>query len=404
VKNIVQLALGIVTSVGGFLEVGSVATAAQAGAEYRFQLVWTLLLGTLCLIFLIEMAGRFAAVSQHTLPAAIRERFGFNVYLVVLVVVGGSSLLVLASEIGGVALALQLATGVTLAWWALPVGLVVWLLLWKGNFSVIEYGVSFLGLVAVVFLIGAVKLHPPLGELSAGVLPSLPRHGSARYWFIAVSILGATLTPYLFYFYSAGVVEDGWRESELGLNRMVASVGMSFGAGLSLSVLLVAAMVLAPRGIRLDRFEQAALLLTDPLGRWGFWLFATTLGIVCLGAALEVSLALAYIAAQGLGWNWGENVRPREAARFAAVYTAVLLVATVVAATGIDPLKLTLFSMALSSAILPLAVVPFLVLMNDRRYIGKHGNGVLANAVVLLATGLASAVAIVSIPLELWGS
>jgi Mn2+/Fe2+ NRAMP family transporter len=403
VNKLFQIALGIVTSVGGFVEVGSLATAAQAGAEYRFQLTWVLVLGTLCLIFLIEMSGRFAAASQHTLPDAIRERFGFNVYLLVLVVVGSSSVLVLCAEIGGVAFALQLATGIALPWWALPVGFLAWLLLWKGTFNVIEYGVSFLGLVAVSFLIAAVKVHPPLGEVGAGLLPSLPQHEPARYWFIAVSILGATLTPYLFYFYSAGAIEDGWRETELGLNRFVASFGISLGSLLSLSVLLVAAMVLAPRGIRVDHLEQATLLLTDPLGRWGFGLFVATLAIVCLGAALEVTLALAYLAAQGLGWNWGESVKPRQAARFATAYTAVLLLGSLLAGTGIDPLKVTLIAMALSSAILPLAVVPFLVLMNDPRYVGEHGNGRLSNAVVLVATGLASIVAIVSIPLELLG-
>lgn len=67
--KIFEIALGIVTSIGGFLEAGSVATAAQAGAAFRFQLAWAVVLGTVCLIFLIEMAGRLAAVSKHTRSA-----------------------------------------------------------------------------------------------------------------------------------------------------------------------------------------------------------------------------------------------------------------------------------------------------------------------------------------------
>src|SRR5205085_9106814 len=106
-------------------------------AEYRFALLWTIVLGTLCLIFLIEMSGRLAAVSKHTIPDALRERFGVHVFVVALATVGVASLLVLASEIGGVCLALQLATGVAFPWWALPVALAVWLLLWKGTFGVI---------------------------------------------------------------------------------------------------------------------------------------------------------------------------------------------------------------------------------------------------------------------------
>ena len=68
-KRWLGIALGIVTSVGGFLEIGSITTAAQAGADYRYQLAWVIVLGTLCIALLVEMAGRFAAVSKHTIAS-----------------------------------------------------------------------------------------------------------------------------------------------------------------------------------------------------------------------------------------------------------------------------------------------------------------------------------------------
>src|SRR5438045_1327998 len=77
-KKVLEIALGIVTSVGGFLDVGSITTSSEAGASFGFALVWPLALGTICVIFLVEMSGRLAAVSKHTLAAAIRERFGFR--------------------------------------------------------------------------------------------------------------------------------------------------------------------------------------------------------------------------------------------------------------------------------------------------------------------------------------
>src|SRR5438309_7963068 len=118
-----EIALGIATSVGGFLDVGSIATSAQAGAKFRFQLLWAVALGTLCLIFLTEMSGRLAAVSKHTVTDALRERFGATTFIVILIGVGASSLLVLGAEIGGTALALQLATGINFQWWAIPVAI-----------------------------------------------------------------------------------------------------------------------------------------------------------------------------------------------------------------------------------------------------------------------------------------
>src|SRR3954466_9551031 len=156
-KKVLEIALGIVTSVGGFLEIGSITTAAQAGAGFGYQLVWSILLGTICIAFLVEMSGRFAACSKHTIPDAMRERFGINFFLVPLIVMLGVSLLVLAAELGGISAALNLATGIKIQVWAIPVMILSWLLLWKSTFSFIENGVSFLGLVTIVFAAAAIK-------------------------------------------------------------------------------------------------------------------------------------------------------------------------------------------------------------------------------------------------------
>jgi Mn2+/Fe2+ NRAMP family transporter len=401
--KIFEIALGIVTSIGGFLEVGSMVTAAQAGAEYGFQLTWAIVLGGLCVTFLVEMSGRLAAVSHHTIPDALRERFGFPFFLIPLVTLTFVHWLVLAAELGGVCYALQLVTGIRFVWWAVPVGLVTWLLLWKGTFGLIEEGVSLLGLVTVAFVVAAVKLGTPAMEVARNALPSVPAHDPAHYWFVAVSILGASVTPYLMYFYSSGAIEDGWDEGHLGMNRIIAAGGMGFGSGISVAVLVVAALVLAPEGIHVDRLEQAALTLVEPLGRPGFYLFAASLGIACLGAALEVSLASAYLIAQGLGWNWSENPRPRNEARFALSYTVFLATGALLLLTGIDPLRLTVFAMALTAAVLPVATVPFLVLMNDEHYLREHTNGWFGNLVVAFVVLLASLLGVVTIPLEILG-
>jgi Mn2+/Fe2+ NRAMP family transporter len=402
-KKLLEIALGIVTSIGGFLEIGSITTAAQAGAVFGFQLTWAIVLGGLCLIFLVEMSGRFAAVSKHTIPDAMRERFGFNFFIAPLAAIVLVVLLVLAAEIGGVCIALELLTGIRLQWWALPVAFAIWLLLWKGTFGVIEKGVSLLGLVTVVFIVGAWKLHPAWHDVGATLLPTLPAYDKARYWFMAVSILGASISPYLFYFYSSGAIEDKWDESHLGINRVIATLGMSFGTLISVAVLLVAAMIFQSRGIQVDHYDQLPLMLTPIFGYRGYLLFAASLAISCFGAALEISLEVAYLAAQGFGWNWSENQRPKEEARFSLVYTIAIFLASLVMVVGVDPLKLTIFSMALTAATLPLATVPFIVLMNDENYVGRHRNGWVSNSVVILIIALAFVLAVVTIPLEIVG-
>ncbi len=402
-NKILEIALGIVTSIGGFLDVGAIATAAEAGSIYSFQLIWAVVLGTICVIFLVEMSGRLAAVSKHTLAAAVRERFGFNFYIIPLVAEIIVDFLVLAAEIGGVCIALQLVTGVSFQWFALPVAFAIWLLLWKGTFGLIENGISLFGLITLAFVVATFKLHPSLTKISAGLLPTLPQQDIAHYLYLAVGILGALISPYLFYFYSSGAVEDKWDEGYIGVNRAVAGLGMGFGSIVSLGVLIVAALVLNPKGIQVDSYEQAALMLTEPFGYWGFVLFAASLGIACFGAALEVSLDTAYIVAQAFGWNWGENLKPKDAARFSLVYTVFVFLASLLMVFGIDPLQLTLFSMAITAVILPPVIIPFLVLMNDELYVGKYRNGWISNSVVIFTIALTFVLAIVAIPLEIIG-
>jgi Mn2+/Fe2+ NRAMP family transporter len=311
--------------------------------------------------------------------------------------------MVLASEIGGMCFALHLLTGIPTPVWALPVGILVWLFLWRASFSGIEDSTSLLGLVTLAFVIAAVAHHPPLREVVSGMVPSMPSHDAAKYWFIAVSMMGAVIAPYLFYFYSSGAVEDKWDASYVPVNRAVAFIGMGFGSVIALGAIVVAAMVLKPRGIEVNDYHQAALMLTDAFPFWGYLLFAASMGIACLGAALEVALSMAYSTAQTFGWKWGEDVEPKEEARFALVYTAGIALATLIIGVGVDPLKLTLLTMAMNAAVLPFVVIPFLLLMNDRKLLGKHANGFFSNAVVIVVMALAFVLAIVSIPLAIVG-
>lgn len=398
-----ELALGVVTSIGGFLEVGSIATSAQAGAEFGYQLLWVLVIGTFSLAFLMEMTGRLAAISRRTYVDHLRERFGVRFFMAPLIAVLLVSLLVLASEIGGVSIALQMATGIGFQWWAVPVAIVGWMLLWRGTFGLVEQGTAVLGLISLVFAVGAWKLHPQWAQVGSAILPTAPTHHRARYWYLAISMLGASVSPYLFMFYSAGAIEDDWSSEHLMVNRVTAGVGNAFGGGLAIAVLIVAALVFSTRDIQVDRYEQISLLLASPLGRAGFALFLATLCITCFGSTLEIALAMAYLLAQGFGWEWSENLRPARDARFSMAYTVVIVMAALPIALGVDPLALTNISMTLTAASLPLTVVPLLVLMNDRGILRKQVNGWLGNAALVIVAVLSVVLFVSALPLQILG-
>ena len=399
-KNVLAIALGILTAIGGFVDVGAVATAGQAGAKFGLGLVWAMLLGTLAIMLLVEMSGRLAAVSGHTYAEAIRERFGFKFYLLPLTSELIANGIMLAAEIGGIAIALSLITGVS--WHILypAAALLVWVMVWRAPFGLIENGPALFGLVTLTFWLAIVRLGGPPGP----VVPTLWRpsvgHGElAEYLYLAAAILGAVISPYLVFFYSSGAREERWTKRSEGLNVVTAIVGMGFGSVTAIGLIVLSAMVLGPAGIDGSSLPEIGLGMAAALGRVGGLLFAIALFATCLGAALEVALSVGYNLAQGLGWEWGEEKLPAEAPRFNLAMMVFLLIACGIGMLGIDPIQLTLYGATFTALVLPISLFPFLVIMNDPAYLEDQTNGRLTNIATLSVLILASVVALVAIPL-----
>ena len=402
-KKIANLVLGVVTSIGGFVEVGSISTAAQAGSEFEFALLWAVAAAGLMLAMLVEMSGRLAAISGRTVAAAVRERFGIHFQIVPLCAELMTDVLLLAAELGGVAIAVKLLSGVGFQWWVLPSAAVAWLILWLGNFTAIEDGLGVLGLVTLSFVVAAWRLHPAASALGRGFVPSLPGHDTVRYGFLAVSILGATVSPYLLNFYASGAVEEEWSAEDLWINCATSFAGMGFGTVVSMAILIAAALVLAPQHIRVESYEQASLMFLPVFGRWAVTLFALALGVGCLGAAVEIALNGGYLLAQAFGWTWGVEKKRRDTARFSAAFTGVLALGAAIALLGFDPLRLTQISLAMTVMIMPLVVLPFLVLMNDPRFVKEHTSGPTGNIVLTVLVLMGAVFAVIVVPLEVFG-
>jgi Mn2+/Fe2+ NRAMP family transporter len=399
-KKWLSVALGILTATGGFVDVGAMSTAGQAGAGFGLGLVWAMLLGTLAIVLLVEMTGRLAAVSGKTYADVLRERFGFKFYLVPLSSDLIANAFLLAADLGGMGIGLALLTGAS--WHAMvPVAaLLIFVMVWRAPFGLIENGPALLGLVTLSFWVAIIALRGPSTDLIQTLWqPKVEAEHLAEYLFLAAAILGAVISPYLLFFYSSGAREERWSRRSLGVNRVTAVLGMGFGSTTAVALIVLSAMVLGPEHIGAASLQEIGLGMSAGLGTIGGTLFAIALLVTATGAALEVSLAVGYNVSQGFGWEWGEEKLPAEAPRFNLVLIGYLLVALLIAIVGPDPLQLALLGSAFTALILPVALAPFLVLMNDREYLGKDVNGRFANIATIMIVALAFVVAAVSIPL-----
>src|SRR5579883_2804508 len=297
-KRVSSLALGILTAVGGFVDMSGIITSAQAGAHYRFALLWTLVPGVIGLVVYADMAGRVVIASGRTLFDVIRDRLGFRLALFPLVATAIVNTLTLVVEIAGMSLALQLATQLPYRVGIVVTALLLTLILWKSSFDALENGSALLGLAMLVSVVALVQLMPPWGEIGRAVVhPTLADVDSLpAYLFAGISLLGGYMTPYQFYFYSSGALEDEWTGEDLLVNRVTSVLGSIFGAGIAFALIV-----------------DAGQPIQQALGGWGWALFILGAFAVSMGAGLETALSGAYAVCQYFGWDWGKKGRPRQA-------------------------------------------------------------------------------------------
>jgi manganese transport protein len=399
--KISNLALGIVTAVGGFVDMGELVTCSQAGAQYGLALLWTVVVGVLSIMIYVDTAGRVAIASGRTIIDIIRERLGFRVAVISVIVATLVNILTVVIEISGMALVLQIFTHLSYIWLFPLAALLIALILWLSSFNMVENGGSLLGLGILIFVVAAVKLGPSWGEVGkALVVPSIPTSGSlAAYSFLAISLLGAFMTPYEVYFYSSGAIEDKWTGKDYITNRTTTIVGFTFGSLIVIAMMVVAAQTFFTHGIQSQSFGSIPVPIVASLGIVGLVIFIFGAFADTAGAALEATLSTSYTISQFVGWDWGQNHKPRSAPAFTFCSLIAIAIATVIGLTGIDPIKLTIYTTALAAFSLPFTFIPLFIIANDEVYMGDTRNNRLTNIASVFFLIVLSIITILTMPL-----
>jgi Mn2+/Fe2+ NRAMP family transporter len=400
-KKLLAVTLGILTAIGGFVDVGDFVASSQTGARFGMSLAWVLVLGVIGICVYAEMAGRVTAISNRAVFDLIRERLGPRVALVNLVAAFLVTLITLGAEMGGVALALELATSVNYLLWVPVVGFVLWVVLWRLKFETLERIFGLAGLALVVFLVALPHLHPDWHGMWHQATHPVPSEGEnwSTYSYFAVSLFASALTPYEVFFFSSGGVEEKWGPDELSTMRANVLIGFPIGGLLSLGIMAASAAVFHPLQVELNSVGQAALPVALGLGKLGLAVVLLGIFAATFGAAMETGLSSAYTVAQYFGWQWGKFVKPRQAARFHTLVLLSVIIGVLVLLTTIDPVQLTEFMLVFSALILPLTYLPILVVANDREYLQEHVNGWFTNTIATLFLVVIVVVAVAAVPL-----
>jgi Mn2+/Fe2+ NRAMP family transporter len=400
--NFAEILLGVMTALGGFVDVGELVFVAQAGARYAYALTWVIALGTVGIIVYSEMAGRIAAVKKQGVFDVLRLRLSRRVAFLALFMATAVNLITCSAEIGGIATTLRLLFGLPLES-ALVIGTLALLALVAIlPFQWIERTFGLLGLCMLVFAVATVRLGPDWGAVARGLVPQAPPLAGKEklvFAYFVVGIFSSVMMAYEVYFSAAGGIEDGWKPSDTKMNTIIAGMGSALGSLLAIAILVLGKLVFQPRGIVPDSIDAIALATAPPLGKVGVIVGLLGILFAIAGAAAEVSLAGAYNYAQFFRLPWGRAKPLAAAPKFNLVWAAFLVAGMLVMMTGVDPVHLVEYSVIFSAVVLPLTYWPILRHASDRAVMGPHANNGVVTALGWVFLVLITLAALAGVPL-----
>jgi manganese transport protein len=401
-SKLLGITLGIMTALGGFVDLGQIVFTTQAGGLFGYKLLWTIVLGTAGIILYMEMCGRVAVVAREPVFAVVRTRLGHRLGLATLIASNLLNLITCAAEIGGLAILLHLLTG-----WserALLIGccLIIGAIIYLSSFQWIERSFGLSGLLMIVFAISAVALHPKWHQLVAGLNPVQKMAGRQTfllYAYFAVGIFSAMLMEYEVHFYSSGAIEEDWKVKDLGENFMVAALGSILGSLLTVALMIVGTILFLPQHIFPELLGTAIMAGAFPFA--GKALIIGLLGgLACIGGAtIETALSGAYNVCQFYNLEWGKNRSTKEVPVFTAAWVGMLALALIIAVTGVRALMLVNSSIIFGMVVMPLTYYPILRTAADPNVMGKHVNSKVVSVLGLIFLILITAAAAAAIPL-----
>jgi Mn2+/Fe2+ NRAMP family transporter len=401
-SQVLELFLGVMTALGGFVDIGELVFAVGGGARFGYLLLWAVVLGTIGIALFSEMSGRISAVLKKPTFAIMRERYGFGRGLPVLIASNFVNVLTCAAEVGGVAIILQVLFPQSIRVMLLIAALVLLVSTYVLKFKWIERVYGLLGLMLLVYAVAAWKLEPDWAGVAHGLLPHAPEAGMpgwTLYAYYAVGLFSSVLMPYEIYFYSSGGIEDRWEPKDLTINKITAGFGVALGGLLTCALIVVGAALYLPQRIVPQHLSGTLFGASIPLGAWGFRFALGGIFFAIAGAAVETALAAAYNIAQFFEFDWGKRKKPGEVPLFTLCWMGAIVIGLLISLSGMNPVDIVEYSVLFAIVVLPLTYYPVLRLADDREAMGKHVNSRIVRVLGWIYLVLITLAAIAAVPL-----
>jgi len=355
----------------------------MAGSTFGYSFLWILVWVTVGEVVVQEMAARMGAVTGKGLTDLIRERFGLRLTFFVMLALIVANLGTTAAQFAGVASAGELF-GVSRYLTVPLAAAIVWLLVTRASYQRVERVLLALCLYAIAYVISAIMVRPPWGEiLRAAAVPTI--RTDRPYVLAVLATIGTTITPWAAVYMQASVADKGVTMREYPHTRLDVVFGAAIGNVVSAFIIICTAATLFVHGIQVNGAEEAALALAPVAGQWAEVLFAVGLLGASLLAASVLPLSTTYAVCEVFGWERGLDQEPDEARMFYGLYTAMIALGVlIVLIPGVPLFPLMWLSQVANAVLLPIVLVLMLKLVNDAHLMSGYCNRTLSNIIVII--------------------
>jgi Mn2+/Fe2+ NRAMP family transporter len=357
---------------------GGILTYSQAGAQFGYSLLWTMIPITFALIVVQEMCARMGAVTGKGLSDLIREEFGLRITFVMMVLLVIVNFGNVVAEFSGIAGSMELFH--ITKYFSVPVcAALVWVLVVKGDYKVVEKVFLAASVVYIAYIVAGVKAGPNWHEalVQTVKLPPMATWHDKTYVYMVVAVIGTTISPWMQFYLQSSLVDKGVSiKNYAKTTRIDVIVGSFFTDIVGWFIVVACAATLYAHGAGpISVPADAASAMLPVAGQYAFILFAAGLFNASLFAASILPLSTAYTVCEGLGVESGLDKKWKDAPFFYWFYTVLIVAgAAVVLIPNFPLVKVIILSQVLNGVLLPVVMIFMLRLINKHELMGKYTN------------------------------
>ena len=363
---------------------GGILTYSQAGAQFGYSLLWTMIPITLALIVVQEMCARMGVVTGKGLSDLIREEFGLRVTVVMMALLVVVNFANVITEFIGITGSLHLFH--VSKFISVPIcAVLVWFLVVRGDYQRVEKIFLVASVVYIAYIFAGVLSQPNWHDALEATI-RMPERSvwTNDYIYMAIGIVGTTIAPWMQFYLQSSIVEKGIRVKDYAASRLDVIVGSLFTDIVAWFIIVACAATLYIHGMgAIQTAADAAEAMRPLAGDYAFILFAFGLFNASLFAASILPLSTAYTVCEGLGFESGVDKSFKEAPFFYWLYTLLIAGGAITVLFLPDALlvKSAVLSQVLNGVLLPVVIILMLLLINRKDLMGEHKNSGLWNVI-----------------------